>query len=232
MAGSRLRKQALASEVTIWPTRFRCVVVEGPIGVGKTTLARRLAEVAGSNPVLEEPEKNPFLERFYQARDRYALATQLHFLFQRVGQLERLETEGILKQVRIYDFMVQKDPLFAKITLDEDEFYLYSKIYQRLVHVAPASCPDLVIYLQAPLPVLLGRIEQRGRIFEFGIDKNYLQNLVDAYSRYFLAYTESPLLVVNAAEINFAESPDDFRQLLHYIQNLGPGRNFYNPTMG
>jgi len=230
MAAAKTRKPPIPSAAATWPTRFLRVVVEGPIGVGKTTLARRLSEVVGTNPVLEEPEKNPFLERFYQARDRYALATQLHFLFQRVEQLDRLEIEEVSGQVRIYDFMVQKDPLFAQITLDEDEFYLYKKIYQRLACAAPE--PDLVIYLQAPLPVLLERIEQRGRIFEFGIDKNYLQNLAEAYSRYFLAYAESPLLVVNAAEINFAENNEDFQLLLQYIQNLGPGRNFYNPTLG
>ncbi len=213
-----------------WPPRFRRVVVEGPIGVGKTTLVRRLAEVVGSSPVLEEPEKNPFLERFYQARDRYALATQLQFLFQRVEQLNRLEISESAEQIRIQDFMVQKDPLFAQITLDDDEYRLYQKIYQQQIQAVPAA--DLVIYLQAPLPVLMERIEQRGRIFEFGIDKNYLQQLVEAYSRYFLTYAESPLLVVNAAGINFAENTDDFHLLLSYIQNLGPGRNFYNPTMG
>jgi len=230
MAVVKARKRPMPVAAEIWPTRFQRVVVEGPIGVGKTTLARRLAEVVGTNVLLEEPEKNPFLERFYQARDRYALATQLHFLFQRVEQLDRLETGESAKQYKIYDFMVQKDPLFAQVTLDEDEYRLYEKIYQRLV---PAALePDLVIYLQAPLSVLLERIEQRGRIFELGIDKHYLQRLIDAYSRYFLAYSQSPLLVVNAAEINFAENDQDFRQLLQYIQNLGPGRNFYNPTPG
>jgi len=230
MEKAKTRQQPASGAATDWPLRFQRVIVEGPIGVGKTTLVRRLAEEVGTVPVLEEPEKNPFLERFYQARDRYALATQLHFLFQRAEQLDSLQAGELPTQIQIHDFMLQKDPLFAQITLDSDEYSLYRKIYQRLIRTAPV--PDLVIYLQAPLPVLLERIEQRGRIFEFGIDRNYLQNLAEAYSRYFLSYAESPLLVVNAAEINFAEKDEDFRMLLQYIQNLGPGRNFYNPTLG
>lgn len=206
----------------------RHIVVEGPIGVGKTSLAHRLAVHYGSDLILEQAEENPFLERFYREPRRYALPTQLFFLFQRARQLHDLRQADLFNPVQVADFLLEKDRLFAELTLDADELELYLQTYAHLSIDAPQ--PDLVIYLQAPVDVLLGRIEKRGIGYEQMIEPSYLEKLADAYARMFHNYTESPLLIVNASDINPVEQDADFRLLVDAIENARSGRHYFNPA--
>lgn len=203
------------------------IVVEGPIGVGKTTLARRLAEALGSDLLLESAMDNPFLPRFYQDPRSAALPTQLHFLFQRVRQVEVLKQTDMFKPALVADFLIQKDSLFAKVTLNEDELDLYYQVYDRLTLEAPA--PDLVIYLQASTGNLVRRVHERGVSFEKGIREDYLQSISDAYVNFFYNYDQSPLLIVNTADFDIANNSRNFEILLKYIQDLSPGRHYFNP---
>ncbi len=205
----------------------RYIVVEGPIGVGKTTLTRRLAHSLGSEPVLEVPAENPFLERFYGAPRQYALPTQLYFLFQRVRQLEKLNQSDMFRPAWISDFFLEKDLLFAELNLDDDELNLYRQVYASLSPKAPV--PDLVVFLQAPVGVLIDRIRKRGISFEQQVGYDYLEQLVDSYASFFLRYNAAPLLMVNAEKINFADNDRDYGLLLDYIRKTRSGRQFFNP---
>lgn len=222
--------EALANDINLDLSRFelpRFIAVEGPIGVGKTTLAKRLAQTFNYDMLLEQAEENPFLERFYSDRSA-ALPTQLFFLFQRLRQLQALRQGDIFRPVRIADFLMEKDPLFAQVTLDEDELQLYHKVYEQMATDAPR--PDLVIYLQAPTAVLLERIQRRGTAMEQRIDPAYLERLNDAYTQFFYYYDQAPLLIVNATEIDLASSDADYRNLVEYILTIKTGRHYYNPT--
>ncbi len=203
------------------------LVVEGPIGVGKTTLARRLASHFGCELLLERAEENPFLERFYQDPRSGALPTQLHFLFQRMRQVEELRQADLFSGGLVADFMLPKERLFAGVTLGDDEYRLYDEVYTRLGPEAPE--PDLVIFLQAPVSVLLERIARRGRPMERQIDSGYLQRLVDAYNRLFYHFDDAPLLIVNATEIDLSTSGPDFSRLLAQVETIGQGRHYFNP---
>lgn len=202
------------------------VAIEGPIGVGKTSLAKRLAAGFGSELILEQSEDNPFLDRFYRERGRNALATQLHFLFQRNRQLQSLLQAEMFQDALVTDFLFAKDRLFAEITLDQHELDLYEQVAAGLVMDAPE--PDLVVYLQAPADVLLSRILERNRPAEAYIDKEYLQRLSDAYTGFFHHYNESPLLIVNAGSINPLERDEDYNMLLEQICTVSKGRRYFN----
>ncbi|HQQ63506.1 MAG TPA: deoxynucleoside kinase [Pseudomonadales bacterium] len=206
----------------------RFVAVEGNIGVGKTTLAKRLASTFNYETLLESAEENPFLERFYHDRKRNALPTQLYFLFQRSKQFQELRQADMFSPLRVADFLINKDSLFARTTLDDDEFSLYKKVYDQLIIDAPR--PDLVVYLQAPVEILMKRIRQRGVNFEQQIEMDYLQQLHEAYTQLFHYYSEAPLLIVNAAEIDLANNPQHYKQLVDYMLTIRNGRHYYNPS--
>jgi deoxyadenosine/deoxycytidine kinase len=203
------------------------IVVEGPIGVGKTSLAKRLADAFGARALLEQPEENPFLERFYSSRKYFALPTQLFFLFQRARQIQELKQGDMFSSGTISDFLMDKDKLFARVNLDDDELRLYEQVHAQMNTEWPS--PDLVIYLQAPVDVLMERLRKRDIPYERMIERNYLKSLVDAYTQYFYHYTGAPLLMVNAAEINFVDSEADFDMLLAHIRKIKSGRHFFNP---
>lgn len=205
----------------------RFIAVEGPIGVGKTTLARRLAETFNYEVLLEQPEENPFLDRFYQDPKRFALQTQLFFLFQRAQQMRDLKQNDLFEQVRVSDFLLEKDRLFAEVTLDDDEFKLYDNVYQHMTLDAPQ--PDLVIYLQAPTNVLQQRIQRRGLAREQAIPADYLNRLNEAYAKFFHFYDEAPLLIVNASDIDIVNSDHDYQQLLEHALDIRSGRHYLNP---
>jgi len=204
------------------------IAVEGSIGVGKTTLAKKLAASFNYATLLEEAEENPFLERFYRSREQVALATQLFFLFQRAQKIQDMRQTDIFEPARVADFLMEKDPLFARINLDRDEYQLYDKVYQQLTINAPK--PDLVVYLQASTDVLLSRIENRGLAIERTIDKGYLERLNEVYSEFFLYYDDAPLLIVNASEIDLVNNAADYKDLVHYLLDIRSGRHYFNPT--
>ncbi|WP_444891922.1 deoxynucleoside kinase [Microbulbifer sp. TRSA001] len=207
------------------PPKF--IAVEGNIGVGKTTLAKKLASTFNYDTLLELPEENPFLERFYRDPKNAALPTQLHFLLQRSQQIQALRQDDIFEPVRVSDFLIEKDQLFAEVTLDKDELHLYQQVYRHLTLEAPK--PDLVIYLQAPLDVLQARIRNRGIPAEQAISNEYLATLNNAYTRFFHFYDEAPLLIVNTEEIDIVDSPEDYQQLVEYLFTITSGRHYYNP---
>ena len=209
--------------------QHRFVVVEGPIGVGKTSLAARLAKAMHAELVLEQADENPFLERFYRNPKSAALPAQLFFLFQRARQLEDLRQEDLFANSRVADYLLAKDRLFARLTLDDAEFALYEQIHDRLAIEAPK--PDLVIYLQAPVDVLLERIARRGIRYEQGIDRAYLERLGEAYAKFFHDYAESPLLIVNAAQVDLVGKDREFEQLFAQVQRIRHGRHYFNPMV-
>ena len=205
------------------------IAVEGSIGVGKTTLAKKLAASFQCETLLEDAEENPFLQKFYRNPEQAALATQLFFLFQRVQKIQDLRQSNIIAPARVADFLIDKDPLFARVNLDKNEYSLYEKVYQKLTIDAPK--PDLVVYLQAPAEVLLSRIGNRGLSMEKNIEREYLERLNEAYSEYFLFYDDAPLLIVNASEIDLANSAADYMDLVNYLLDIRSGRHYYNPTI-
>ena len=196
------------------------IAVEGSIGVGKTTLAKKLAASFNYAVLLEEAEENPFLEKFYQRRKQAALATQLFFLFQRAQKIQDIRQADIFEPARVTDFL--------RINLDRDEYQLYDKVYKQLTIDAPK--PDLVVYLQASTDVLLSRIENRGLAIERNIDRGYLERLNEVYSEFFLYYDDAPLLIVNASEIDLANNAADYKDLVNYLLDIRSGRHYFNPT--
>jgi deoxyadenosine/deoxycytidine kinase len=209
-------------------TAPRFIAIEGPIGVGKTTLANRLAASFNYQTLLDNNESNPFLERFYQNRSQAALATELFFLFQRCQQIQDLRQSDIFEPVRVADFLIDKDPLFARINLDPNEYELYDKVYQQMTIDAPT--PDLVVYLQAPTEVLINRIEERGIAYEQRIEHRYLEQLNEVYSEFFLYYDGAPLLIVNASQLDLVNGDQDYQQLVDYLLDIRSGRHYFNPT--
>ncbi|HUL65598.1 MAG TPA: deoxynucleoside kinase [Burkholderiaceae bacterium] len=208
------------------PPRFRHIVIEGPIGAGKTSLARKLAAATGAHLLLEQPGANPFLERFYRDSRRYALSTQLFFLFQRVQLLDGLKQLDLFHSLVVGDFLLEKDPLFARLTLADDEMRLYETI---LAQLAPAVvAPDLVIYLQANADTLIERITRRGDPTEAGITESYLRSLADAYTRFFHQYDAAPVLMVNTEHLNPIDRDADFELLISRIGKMRGRREYFN----
>ena len=207
----------------------RYIAVEGPIGVGKTSLSKRLAESFNYELLLEKSEENPFLDRFYEEPKQHALSTQLFFLLQRAQQLQELRQEDIFQPLRIADWLIDKDRLFAKENLDSDEYALYVNVFKHLTVDAPI--PDLVIYLQAPTEILLDRIQKRGIPTEQFIEREYIENLSAAYAEFFHYYTKSPLLIINTSEINLVSDNQDYQHLVEYIASNPTGTNFLNPSL-
>ena len=210
---------------TSLPQRY--IVVEGPIGVGKTHLVNRLADSFSGTALFEQPEQNPFLEKFYTHPQQSALPTQLSFLMQRIKLSKNLQQDDLFQDLQISDFMIDKDRLFAQITLDDDELALYNMVYDNLT--MHSRIPDLVIYLQAPMSVLKNRISQRGIGYEQRIEDAYLQRLTESYADFFHYYEASPLLIVNAEQINLVDSEQDYENLIDQVARCTSGRHYYNP---
>jgi deoxyguanosine kinase len=206
--------------------KFRYLVVEGPIGAGKTSLARRLASRLSADVVLELPEENPFLARFYEDMARYALPTQLFFLFQRARLLEPLAQPDMFGRPAIGDFLLDKDPLFARLTLSADELALYQKIYDALRPRSPT--PDMVVYLQAQPATLIERVRRRARGYERPVSEEYLALLAESYARFFYQYNASPVLIVNSDNLNFVERDADFELLVSRLRGMKSRREFFN----
>ncbi len=206
--------------------KFRHIAVEGPIGVGKTSLARRLAERLGAELLLEEPGENPFLARFYQDMARFALPTQLFFLFQRARQLEALAQPDMFGRPTVTDFLLEKDPLFARITLAGEEMALYQKIYDAIRPQAPA--PDLVVYLQARPATLHERVRRRAAQFERSIGEDYLALLAEGYARFFYNYAAAPVLIVNSENLDFVARDADLELLLARMRGMKSRREFFS----
>jgi deoxyadenosine/deoxycytidine kinase len=212
--------------ITPLPEKYRYIAVEGPIGAGKTSLARRLAEHSGSAAMLEDPDVNPFLPGFYRDSARYALPAQLFFLFQRANQVRDLSQADLFRRTTIADFILDKDPLFARLTLNDDELRLYQQIYAQLK--PPAATPDLVIYLQAPTATLIERVKRRGLSYERMISEEYLLRLAESYARFFYQYEAAPVLTVNSENLNFVDSAGDFDLLLQRITDMRGTREFFS----
>jgi deoxyadenosine/deoxycytidine kinase len=209
-----------------FPEKYRYIVIEGPIGAGKTSLARVMSERAGGSALLEDPDSNPFLPGFYQDRARYALPTQLFFLFQRANQLRALKQPDLFSGLTIADFMLDKDLLFARHTLNDDEFALYRQVYAQLKPQAPV--PDLVIYLQASTETLIERVRRRGVPYERSIPDDYLARLAESYARFFYQYDASPVLIVNSDNLNFVDQPGDYDLLLQRVAAMRGPREFFS----
>ena len=206
----------------------RYIAIEGPIGVGKTALARRLADSLSANLVLEEFEENPFLERFYRDGRSAALPAQMFFLFARARQIEQLRQSDLFSRVQISDYLFTRDRLFAELNLDKDEFKLYQQISDNLAVEAPV--PDLVIYLQASVDAIMQRLARRDLPYDRFVDRSYLERLADAYSRFFHNYDDGPLLIVNASQIDPVNNDADYQQLFQQIERTTGGRHFFNPA--
>lgn len=206
--------------------KARYIVVEGPIGAGKTSLARRLRERLEARPMFEEPEMNPFLARFYQAPERWAMSTQLTFLFQRIDQLSALAANFEAGERIVSDFILDKDPLFAGLNLTDDELVVYKRIFDTMRPPAPPT-PDLVIYLQAKPDVLMERVRRRGMDAERRITQEYLERVSERYARFFYEYEAAPVFIVDAEVLNPVEHEADFELLLDRLRNMRSYREFF-----
>jgi deoxyguanosine kinase len=208
------------------PAQLRHIAIEGPIGAGKTSLAQRLGRHLGAQLMLEQPEANPFLERFYRDRKRFALPTQLCFLLQRAAQIAELGQLDLFRSQVITDFLLDKDALFAHLTLSDEELKLYQTIHAQIAPKAPA--PDLVIYLQASAETLATRVARRANPIETGITESYLRALAESYARFFHHYEAAPLLIVNSEHLNPTASEADLQLLLARMSAMRGRREYFN----
>lgn len=206
--------------------KYRYIVIEGPIGVGKTSLARRLAKHCGASEMMEKPEENPFLERFYADPRHHALPTQLFFLFQRINEVSKLAQMDLFQTRTVSDYLFDKDALFARLNLSDDEFALYQNIHKNIAPQAPA--PDLVIYLQATPDRLVERVRRRAAVYERQISDSYLARLAQGYSDFFYHYDAAPVLIVNSENLNLVDNDDDFNLLVQRIESMRGAREFFS----
>jgi deoxyguanosine kinase len=206
----------------------RYIAIEGPMGVGKTALARRLADSLSADLILEELDANPFLERFYRDGRSAALPAQMFFLFARARQIEQMRQPDLFSNVRISDYLFTRDRLFAELNLDSEELKLYEQIADNLAVEAPV--PDLVIYLQTSVDAIMQRLLRRNLPFDRFVERSYLERLTDAYSRFFHNYDDGPLLIVNASQIDPVNNDADYKQLFQQIERTTGGRHFFNPA--
>ncbi len=206
---------------------FQLIAVEGPIGVGKTTVVDRLAERLDAHKVLEEWSTNPFLQPFYDSRPGAAFQTELFFLLSRHRQQQELQQRPLFGQATIVDYVFEKSRLFAYLNLDDSELLIYDKLFALLCESVPR--PDLVVFLQAPTEVLARRVRGRGRSEESNLSEEYLGEVNRAYNHYFFHYSATPLLVVNTADVDFASCPEDVDDLLRQIRTMGKGTQYYVP---
>ncbi|MGI9130792.1 MAG: deoxynucleoside kinase [Candidatus Methylopumilus sp.] len=209
--------------------KFPYIVVEGPIGSGKSTLAKILADRFSVNFLSEKAEKNPFLPKFYENMKRHALSTQLFFLFQRADQIKKIGQKDMFKESTIADFFLEKDPIFAKINLDEEEFNLYHQIFSHLQLKAPK--PDLIIYIQTSIETLEKRIKERSIDFEMDISTEYLEKIAESYSQFFHSYDLSPVLILNNENLNILKDKNAIDLLIERIMNIKSNREFFNPQL-
>jgi len=207
--------------------KFRYIAIEGPIGVGKTSLAKAMSERLKARLLLEEAAENPFLPRYYNNIKKYAFQTQIFFLVSRYKQQKQIDQRDLFNRITISDYMFEKDRIFASITLNEEELMLYNHLHPLLAVNIPK--PDLVILLQAPASVLMGRIRARGRKFEASVTRDYLEAVVEAYDRFFFDYDASPLLIVNTTHVNFAVEPFDLETLVLQLGKIESGTQYYVP---
>ena len=203
------------------------IVIEGPIGVGKTSLANKLSLEWDAELILENVDDNPFLSKFYKNQREVSLQTQLYFLLTRTRQVQALKQQDIFDKTRVSDFMLQKDRLFAQVTLNNEEYDLYDQLYSYMTVDIPK--PDLLIYLQAPIDILIKKIKKRGRSFEKYITDSYLEKLNSMYLKFFNNYEGSPLLIVNAEDIDFVNNKVDYQNLLEKIYSIDKGKHYFNP---
>ena len=203
------------------------IAIEGPIGVGKTSLSNKLALEWDADLILENVDDNPFLSKFYKNQREVSLQTQLYFLLTRTRQVQSFKQQDIFSKTRVSDFMLQKDRLFAQVTLNNEEYDLYDQLYSYMTVDIPK--PDLLIYLQAPVDILVKRIKRRGRNFEKYITVDYLEKLNAMYLKFFNSYSGSPLLIVNAEDIDFVNNKIDYENLLNKIYSIESGRHYFNP---
>ncbi len=208
--------------------QHRYIVIEGPIGVGKTSLAKKLAYSFGYELLLEKAEENPFLAQFYRNPRQFALSTQLSFLMQRTQQVQSFRQTDLFQNSHVADFIIDKDRLFAELTLDNDEHKLYQQIFDHLTIDAPR--PDLVIYLQASTNILRERIARRGIDYEQQINDEFLLQLSDSYTRFFYDYEDSALLTVNTQSIDLIKNGQDYAALLTEIEQIRSGRHYFNQS--
>ena len=207
--------------------KFHYIAVEGPIGVGKTAVVERLAERLEASTILEEWGQNPFLKPFYDGVAGAAFQIELFYLLSRYRQQQELRQRDLFTETTISDYVFEKSKLFAYLNLEDAELLIYEKLYGLLAEAAPK--PDLAVYLQAPTEVLMKRIRARGRPEEAHLSEDYLAEVNRAYNHYFFHYSQSPLLVVNTADVNFARSDQDLEDLLRQIRNMGKGTQYYVP---